>query len=73
MDIQGSDRPERRTAFVGKELDRYNLDIIALSETRLSETGIREELDSGYTFFGRVDQKANVVKQQLVLLLDHPL
>ena len=51
LDIAGAGRPERRTALIGKELKRYNLDIVALSETRLSESGSREELESGYTFF----------------------
>ena len=39
MDRSGSDRPERRTALVGKELSRYGIDIAALSETRLGDEG----------------------------------
>lgn len=42
---------ERRTALVAIELDKYNIDIAALSETRLSATGSLTEELSGYTFF----------------------
>ena len=35
MDSAGSDRPQRRTALVGRELGRYGKEIAALSETRL--------------------------------------
>ena len=45
MDSSGSDRPQRRAALVGRELDRYKVEIAALSETRLKEVG------AGYTFF----------------------
>ena len=38
MDSSGSDR-QRRTALVGGELDRYKVEIAALSETRLAEEG----------------------------------
>lgn len=51
MDNKNSDRPERRTALIGKELQRYNVDIAAISETRLPDEGQRTELGSGYTFF----------------------
>ena len=47
MDISGSDRPQRKTALVGRELDRYKVEIAALSETRLAE----EEVGAGYIFF----------------------
>ena len=46
-----SDRPERRTALVGRELDRYKVEIAALSETRLAEEGLLKEVGTGYTFF----------------------
>ena len=39
MDSAGSDRPKRRTAFVGRELCRYGIEIAALSETRFAELG----------------------------------
>jgi hypothetical protein len=42
----------RRTAVIGRELSRHNIDIAALCETRIS--GIDQELvelGAGYTFF----------------------
>nr|VZH91275.1 unnamed protein product [Spirometra erinaceieuropaei] len=46
-----SNRPERRTALVARELARYKVDIAALSETRFSEQGQLEEMGAGHTFF----------------------
>ena len=43
------DRPERRTALVAMALAKYNIDIAALCETRLSESGSFNELE--YSFF----------------------
>ena len=51
MDSTKADRPERRTALIGRELARYKLDIVALSETRLAEEGQLTETGAGYTFF----------------------
>lgn len=51
MDRETSTRPERRTALVAKELSRYSLDIVALSETRQADEGSVAELKGGYTFF----------------------
>ena len=51
MDNTGTDRPERRTALVGRELARYGIDIAALSETRLANSGQIVENRAGYTFF----------------------
>ena len=51
MDNAQADRPERRTALIARELARYNIDIAALSETRLAEEGQLTEIGSGYTFF----------------------
>ena len=51
MDTQKSKRSERMTAIVGHELARYKIDIAALSETRLAETGDLTEVGAGYTFF----------------------
>ncbi|VDL96943.1 unnamed protein product [Schistocephalus solidus] len=51
LDNPKSDRPERRTALVARELARYNVDIAALSETRFSDQGQLEEVGAGYTFF----------------------
>ena len=50
MDNKKSDRPERRTALVGQVLQRYDIDIAALSETRLADTGEITEFGAGYTF-----------------------
>ncbi|XP_049813968.1 craniofacial development protein 2-like [Schistocerca nitens] len=44
-------RPERRTAFITQELARLDIDIAALSETRLSGEGQISEVRSGYTIF----------------------
>ncbi|KAJ3594775.1 hypothetical protein NHX12_004082 [Muraenolepis orangiensis] len=44
-DNQASDRPERRTAIISRELRKFQIDIAALSETR------RKEEKGGYTFF----------------------
>ena len=51
MDSAGSDKSQRRTALVGREVDRYNVEIAALSETRLAEEGLLKEVGAGYTFF----------------------
>ncbi|VDL85325.1 unnamed protein product [Schistocephalus solidus] len=44
---------ERRMALVARKLEHYKVDIAALSETRISEQGQLEELDTGYTWNGR--------------------
>ena len=49
LDREAADRPERRTALVPMELAKYNIDIAALCETRLSESGSPNELE--YSFF----------------------
>lgn len=46
-----TERPHRRTALIAAELRRYNIDIAALSETRLLDEGSLIEEGSGYTFF----------------------
>ncbi|VDL97819.1 unnamed protein product [Schistocephalus solidus] len=51
LDNPRSNRPERRTAPVARELARYKVDIAALSETRFSEQGQLEEVGAGYNFF----------------------
>ncbi|BHF70533.1 hypothetical protein SprV_0301358500 [Sparganum proliferum] len=50
LDNPRSNRPERRTALVARELARYKVDIAALSETRFSEQGQLEDVGTGYTF-----------------------
>ena len=44
-----SNNPERRTAVISKILKKYNIDIVALSETRFPGNGQLQEDD--YTFF----------------------
>ncbi|KAL2084419.1 hypothetical protein ACEWY4_019937 [Coilia grayii] len=51
MDRAPSDRPERRSAIIARELKRFNIDIAALSETRLTDEGQLKEEKGGYTFF----------------------
>ena len=48
-----TDRPARRTALISQELSRYNIDIAALSETRLADEGSITEDLGGYTFYWR--------------------
>ena len=50
MDSAGSDRPQRRTAVVGRELGRYWIEIAALVETRFAEIGKIKDVGAGYTF-----------------------
>ena len=51
LDNDNTNRPERRTALVTKELQRLNVDIAALSETRFSDEDHLSEASSGYTIF----------------------
>ncbi|BHF61154.1 hypothetical protein SprV_0100412600 [Sparganum proliferum] len=51
LDNPRSNRPERGTALVARELACYKVDIAALSEIRFSEQGQLEEGGAGYTFF----------------------
>ena len=53
LDRDASSRPERRTALTERELGKYQIDIAALSETRLAEEGSFAEPKGGYTFFWR--------------------
>lgn len=41
----------RRSALIAKELRRYNIDVAALQDTHLKDTGQLEEVSEGYTFF----------------------
>ena len=50
MDSAGSDRPQRRTALVGREICRYGIEIAALSETRFAEIW-GDQRSWRYTFF----------------------
>nr|VZI28327.1 unnamed protein product [Spirometra erinaceieuropaei] len=50
LDNLRSNRPERRTALVARELAHYKVDIATLSETRFSEQGQLGKVGTGYTF-----------------------
>ena len=45
MDSAGSERPQQRTALVGRELDRYKVKIATLSETHLADEGVLKEME----------------------------
>ncbi|PZC80141.1 hypothetical protein B5X24_HaOG215363 [Helicoverpa armigera] len=45
------DAGERKTALIARELARYNIDIAAISETHLSDTGELCEQLGGYTYY----------------------
>ncbi len=59
LDKNESSRPQRRTALIAIELARYNIDIAALSETRLAGEGELCERGTDYTFFwsGRLPEE----------------
>ena len=43
----GSDRPQRRTAIVDRELGRYDIQKAVLSETRFTDIGVIKEIGAG--------------------------
>ncbi|BHF71186.1 hypothetical protein SprV_0401424100 [Sparganum proliferum] len=51
LDNPRSNRPERMTVLVARELTRYNVGIAASTETRFSEEGRLEDVGADYTFF----------------------
>ena len=67
----------RPTAIVARELDRYNIDIAALSETRILGETVIQETGGGYTFFlkGKPDGDKHhhgvgfAIRTKLVLLI----
>ena len=63
VDSAGSDRPQRRTTLVGRELDRYKVEIAAISETRLAEEGLLKEVGADYTFFSSGHKKSGVKQE----------
>lgn len=62
MDNTRSNRPERRTAIIARELNKFNVDIAALSETRRSGEGQLKEQAGGYTFYwkGKGDNEPRI-------------
>ena len=59
LDNAQANRPERRTAQVGRELARYKVDIADLKETRLVEEGQLKETGAGFTFLWNGRAKDN--------------
>ena len=51
--LDGDNRPVRRTAMVAQALAAYDVDVAALSETRLAGEGSLTEVGQGYTFYWR--------------------
>ena len=51
MDGAVTDRPQRRTALVGRELGRNGIEIAALSEACFAEIGEIKEVGAGFSFF----------------------
>ena len=67
QDNPSGNRPERRTALIARELDRYNIQILALSETGLANEGQLSEKKSGYISFSMVETATNVLMKVLAL------
>ena len=53
QDREAANRPERRTALVAMELAKYNINIAALYETRLSESGSLNDLEYSFCWSGK--------------------
>lgn len=51
MGNKRSERPERHSAFVARDLRRLDIDIASLQQTRLADDGLIKETGGGYTFF----------------------
>jgi len=78
---KSNDGPECLTALVGKELQRYDIDIAAIYETHLADEGKHCKAISGYTFFWkgkpqnecRIHRVGFAIKTSLVTKLNlHP-
>lgn len=74
MDSVTSDRPERRTAIIARELRCCQIDLAALSETRLADGARIKEEKVVYTFFwkGKAADESRIhgvgfaIKNQLI-------
>ena len=51
--LDNEERPERRTALISRELERYKIDIAALQETRFSDQGQFKEKTHTYYWSGK--------------------
>ena len=78
LDRDGTNRPEKRSAFVAAELQRYEIDVAGLQETRFLGSGQLRE--SNYTFFwsGRPEGErrqsgvALVIRNSLISTMESP-
>ena len=57
MDRSASQRPERQTALVAMEMDRYGIDVAALSETRLPGCNSLEDREPDKWTMRQMDRK----------------
>ena len=75
IDHDTSDCPERRSALITSELLRFGIDIAALSETRLADTGSFDKIFgvSDTDFSGQVNHQESNENQVLVLPLEKTL
>ena len=55
-----------KTAVISRELERLNIDIAALQETRIAGCGSLTEKE--YTFFWQAEMKLSLENTELVLL-----
>ena len=65
MDRNEANRPQRRTALIGLDLARYNIDIAALSETLLADEGKLCEEALAIHYSGAAEEMKN--EERLVL------
>nr|VZI45265.1 unnamed protein product [Spirometra erinaceieuropaei] len=73
LDNPRSNRPERRTALVARELARYKVDIAALSETRFSEQGQLEEMQRSMDLFSAACENFGlVINTQKTVVMHQP-
>lgn len=72
LDNDSRNRPERRTALIGRELARYNVDIAALSETRLADEAISVKMEQATHSTGAVEKKKRGVRLALALRSEQP-
>jgi hypothetical protein len=68
LDREYSSRPERRTAFIAKELARYHIDITAMSERRFADEGMLRKPEQRTLSFGKVNQLMKIKYMEWSLL-----
>jgi hypothetical protein len=71
LDKDNTNRPDRRTALIGRELNRYNIDIAALSETRLVGKAKSVKKVHGIHFIGSEEEMKKDEKLGSALLSKH--